>query len=62
MGFRNKELTKQERYVLDNWQDKTYKAMGQELGVSAGRVRQILVKAERKLREQEKDASKQQNR
>ena len=51
MGFRNKELTYQERYVIENWQEKTYKAMGQELGVSAGRARQILVKAERKLQE-----------
>ena len=60
MGFRNKELTNQEKYVIDNWQDKTYKVMGQELGVSAGRVRQILVKAERKIREKEKEESNRQ--
>ncbi len=50
MGFRIKHLTVQEIYVLENRPGKTYKAIGQDLGVSPERVRQIRIKAERKLR------------
>lgn len=45
-------LTDREIFVLENWPAKTYKAIGQDLGVSPERVRQIRVKAERKIREE----------
>ena len=57
MGFRIKHLTFQEMYVLENYPAKTYKVIAQELGVSPERVRQISVKAERKLREKEREKS-----
>ena len=54
MGFRNEQLTEQERFVWANRPMKTYRNIAQELGVSPERVRQIFNKAERKLREKEK--------
>lgn len=51
MGFRIKHLTAQETFVLENYPAKTYKSIAQDLGVSTERVRQIRMKAERKLRE-----------
>ena len=62
MGFRIKHLTEQEIYAWENWPAKTYKVIGQELGVSPERVRQIWNKAERKMREREKQAESQNSR
>lgn len=59
MGFRIKHLTNQEKFVMEHWPARTYKAIALDLGVSPERVRQIHNKAERKLRalEQEKQQS-----
>lgn len=50
-------LTDREIFVLENWPARTYKAIGQDLGVSPERVRQIRVKAERKIREENRRKS-----
>lgn len=52
---RKKEyLTEREIYVLEHHSAMTYKAIGNELGITPERVRQLKVYAERKLREEKK--------
>ena len=45
-------LDEREIYVLKNCPQKTYKAIGEELGVSGGRIRQIKDYALRKIRKE----------
>jgi len=47
-------LTEREIYVLNNHPQKTYKTIGEELGVANTRIRQIKVNAERKIREEKR--------
>lgn len=45
------ELTERERFVYENYPAMTYKAIAAELGVSPSRIRDIKLKAERKIRD-----------
>ncbi len=47
-------LTDREIYILENHPQKTYQAIGEELGITNTRVRQIKVDAERKIREEKR--------
>lgn len=47
-------LTERELYVLETYPSKTYKAIAEDLGVTTERIRQIRIKAERKIREEKR--------
>ena len=54
MRERNEFMTEREIFVLDHHPDMTYKAIGENLGISSSRVRQIKVHALRLLREEKR--------
>ena len=47
-------LTERELYVLEHHPAMTYKAIAAEMGVTTERIRQIRVRAERKIREEKR--------
>lgn len=49
----NNFLNKREIFILENYPAMSYRAIGEKLGISTERVRQIKVAAERKIREWE---------
>ena len=52
MKKRTEFLTDREIFVLEHYPAMTYRAIGQELGISQERVRQLRVHAERRIREE----------
>ena len=54
MRERNEFLTEREIFVLDHHPAMSYKAIGEELGISQERVRQLKVYAERKIRDEKR--------
>ena len=54
MRERSEFLTDREIFVLDHHPTMSYRAIGEELGVSPERVRQLKVYAERKIRDEKR--------